>query len=245
MIYVVLGMHKSGTTLVSEILHHSGISMGEIDTSLTYDDANQYEDDASLHLNMELIGARDFEVLLVPAPDPPVATDDQLRRMREFVGRRSEDHADWGFKDPRTALVYPLWEEVLPEHRIIAVWRAPEEVWPRFAAPGPGLAHEEPRRAWNFVQRWCEHNDGIVRALRRTTNDFILMNYGDFMMGDQDFERLQEFVGRPLRDRRRKELYRSRRKRHLSYEISKRLVRWRNGMDPEATVRDLRALRGE
>jgi len=29
MIYVVLGMHKSGTTLVSQILHRSGIDMGD------------------------------------------------------------------------------------------------------------------------------------------------------------------------------------------------------------------------
>mgnify|MGYP001063669191 CR=1 FL=1 len=30
-VFVVLGMHKSGTTLVSQILHRSGIEMGDAD----------------------------------------------------------------------------------------------------------------------------------------------------------------------------------------------------------------------
>ncbi len=38
MLYVILGMHKSGTTMISEILHNSGISMGEWkDKSNNYD----------------------------------------------------------------------------------------------------------------------------------------------------------------------------------------------------------------
>ena len=43
-IYVVLGMHKSGTTLISQILHHSGVNMGgaEIETSRSYDEGNKY-----------------------------------------------------------------------------------------------------------------------------------------------------------------------------------------------------------
>ncbi|HMB68263.1 MAG TPA: sulfotransferase [bacterium] len=242
MIYLVLGMHKSGTTLVSEILHHSGIPMGDIDTSLTYDDANQYEDQESLHLNMELIGAPDYEVLHLKAPDPPVATPEQTERMRRFIADRSARDADWGFKDPRTALVYPLWEQELPEHRIIAVWRYPEEVWPRFAAPGPGLYHQEPKRAWSFVQRWCEYNQGMLDAVAGKRHSSIVLNYGEFMSNDSVFMRLQDFVGIPLQDRRRKSMYRSRRKRHPSYEIAKRIVRTSLGYDPDAIVRRLEAV---
>lgn len=242
MIHVVLGMHKSGTTLVSEILHHSGIPMGEIDTARGYDEANKYEDDESLHLNMELIGAPDYEVLHLKAPDPPTATPDQAERMRRFIADRSAAAPDWGFKDPRTALVYPLWERELPEHRIIAVWRYPEEIWPRFAAPGPGLYHEEPKRAWSFVQRWCEYNQGMIDAVGSGRHKSIVLNYGDFMHGDAAFRRLEEFVGRRLDDRRKTSMYRSRRKRHLSYEIAKRVVRMTRGHDPDAVVRRLEAL---
>jgi hypothetical protein len=245
LIYVVLGMHKSGTTLVSEILHHSGIRMGEIDTARGYDEANQYEDPESLRLNMELIGAPDDEILHVRAPSPPTATPEQTERMRRFIAARSRPGGDWGFKDPRTALVYPLWERELPEHRIIAVWRYPEEIWPRFQAPGPRLYYQEPRRAWDFVQRWCEHNRGVLDAVSSDRHDSIVLNYADFMNGDRAFRRLQDFVGRPLEDRRKKSMYRGRRKKHPSYEIAKPIVRMARGHDPDELVRHLEQLSGE
>jgi hypothetical protein len=162
--------------------------------------------------------------------------------MRRFIAERSAKAGDWGFKDPRTALVYPLWRQELPEHRIIAIWRHPEEVWPRFAAPGPGLYHEEPRRAWSFVQRWCEYNAGTLAALRDNAGQSLAVNYGDFMNGDQGFRRLEAFVGRNLQDRRRKTMYRSKGKRHPSYRIAKRLLGWTRGTDPDALVEALRAL---
>ena len=62
MLYVVLGMHKSGTTLLSQVLHHSGIDMGEIPDGVSYDKGNKYEDQESFHINMELIRAPDDEI---------------------------------------------------------------------------------------------------------------------------------------------------------------------------------------
>lgn len=244
MIYVVLGMHKSGTTLVAQILHHSGISMGEIDDGVSYDRGNKYEDQDALHLNLDLLGLPDYEVLHVPAPDPAKlrASPGQREKMQAFIARRSAGGADWGFKDPRTSLSYPLWDRELPEHRIIAVWRSPEEVWPRFRAPGPRLWYQEPRRAWSYVRRWCEHNERLVRFLRETRHDWMLMNYGDFMTGDREFARLQEFVGRPLEDRRRKDLYRGRAKAYPSFEIAKALAKMTGAANPDAIVRDLEAL---
>jgi hypothetical protein len=232
-------MHKSGTTLVSQILHHGGIDMGRIDQDVSYDRGNKYEDPESLALNMELIRAPDTEVLYVPAPDPPMATDAQQERMRRFIAERSAKHADWGFKDPRTVLVYPLWERELPEHRIIGVWRAPEEIWPRFAAPGLRLLHQEPKRAWHYVLRWCEHNERLLDVVRRAPERSLLLHYRDFMTGTAGFDRLQRFVGRELPDQRRASLYRGKRRRYPSYEVAKALVRMRTGRDPDPLVREL------
>lgn len=245
MIYVVLGMHKSGTTLVSQILHHSGISMGEIAEGVSYDHGNKYEDQESLAINLELIRAPDYEILYIPPPEPLEVTEEQRARMRRFVAARSARHADWGFKDPRTTLVYPLWERELPEHRIIAVWRSPEEIWPRFRAPGLKFLHQEPKRAWNYVIRWCEHNERIVRTLEGTSRDWLLINYREFMTGERDFRRLQDFVGRPLDDRRRKGLYRNEPRKYIVLSAAQALVRWRKGNDPAALTRQLERLSGE
>ena len=56
MIYVVLGMHKSGTTLVAKMLHASGINMGEsIDESADYSAGNHYERQSTAELNHVLL----------------------------------------------------------------------------------------------------------------------------------------------------------------------------------------------
>jgi hypothetical protein len=55
-ICVVLGMHKSGTTLVSEILHHSGIRMVENDSVESYDHGNHFEREDTNQFNKRLLG---------------------------------------------------------------------------------------------------------------------------------------------------------------------------------------------
>ena len=58
MIYVVLGMHKSGTTLISETLHESGINMGEfsdIQQGIGYDEGHKYERRETQQINRQIL----------------------------------------------------------------------------------------------------------------------------------------------------------------------------------------------
>ena len=163
MIYVVLGMHKSGTTLVSQILHHSGIDMGDFDESVSYDRGNKYERASVLALDMDILDAPDDEVLDLGVRGPLQLTDAQRARMREIIADGQSRHADWGFKDPRLTLVYELWAQELPEHRLIAVYRDPAEAWPRFKWRGRRLYHTNFARAAAFLDRWHEHNECLLR----------------------------------------------------------------------------------
>lgn len=211
MIYVVLGMHKSGTTLVSQILHESGINMGEcFDADVSYDKGNKYERETVLGLNMFILGARTYRVLDVGADRARDLSPEQRELMRTIIRDCDARHDVWGFKDPRTALTYPLWEQELPPHRIIAIVRDPAEVWPRFRYGGRRRYLGNFNYAWNYVNRWYESNLTILETLQKSANDAILLQYGDLMTDDAEFRRLQDFVGRPLTDRRRPDLYRSR-----------------------------------
>lgn len=210
MLYVILGMHKSGTTLVSQILHHSGISMGDLDLESSYDAGNKYECQEALRLNMTMLGVDHFGVLEVPRERRPGADAATREAMAAYVARRQAAGGDWGFKDPRTCLTYTAWRDVLPEHRIIAVYRDPARIWPRFKWQGRRLHHTNFARAAAYLRRWHEHNLAIADFLEQTGRDYFVCDYHDFMSGDGPFARLQEFVGRPLDDRRVPGLYRSR-----------------------------------
>ena len=239
MIFVVLGMHKSGTTLVSQILHHSGINMGEFDESVSYDKGNKYERQSTLDLDMDILGTDSYEVLDLRRPDAPDLSPTHRSRMREIIQDCEERFRDWGFKDPRSALIYQLWREELPQHKIIAVFRDPAQVWPRFKWHGRRKYHTNFSRADSYLQRWWEHNANILRFLRETEMDFLVIDYHKLMTTDDEFQRLQDFVGRPLQDRRKPELYRSKARRDLFIRYADLMLRLRRGQTSHALMREL------
>lgn len=246
MIYVILGMHKSGTTLVSQILHHSGINMGEdIDARIHYDQGNKYERQSTLALDMEILGLRDRydPIIDLEAPKTLNMSAEQRARMREIVQSCNQAHTDWGFKDPRACLLYPLWASELPEHKIIVIYRLPAELWPRFRYKRLHYLYRNPSRAWKLIKRWCEHNASILTYLQNTRAEYIVLNYQEFMTDDAEFNRLQDFVEIKLDDQRKKDLYRSRLEENLLIKMATWLIQRKTGCSPAKIVEQFEALR--
>lgn len=241
MIHVVLGMHKSGTTLVSQLLHHAGIAMVEAaDESTGYDAGNQWERDATKAVNHELLGSAGRYSLDARRRGPLATTPDVRTRMRAIVADCSARHADWGFKDPRTCLTYGEWADVLPEHRITVVYRRPEEAWAHYWASTTGRRRLTVFR--EFLPCWCDYNAAILAALRTTALPWIVVPYARLMECDAELRRLENFVGRPLTDRRQPGLRRSRAARGSGYRLARAWhTRW-DKRRPEAIAAALEAL---
>lgn len=208
MIYVVLGMGNSGTTLASELLHHSCIRMTDVEQD-TYDGGEKYEDPKFRVINMELLSRTDPSCLR-PSQAPTSLTSDQRVRMRSLIEGLHEANEDWGFKDPRTVVTYPLWRELLPEHRIVAVWRDPAGNWPRRRWRGLRRRYVNPWRAFCHLRQWCEYNEVILKYGAGRGDDFLLINYESLINGNKEFERLETFIGCKLVDKRQPKLYRAR-----------------------------------
>ena len=126
MIYIVLGMHKSGTTLVSQTLHLSGIDMGDgFDANVYYDLGHKYEREETWRLNENILAARDVHSTMIRRPPALKLSVTQQQAMKQIIEDNCDRHSDWGFKDPRTCLIYPEWEAALPPHKLIVVYRRP------------------------------------------------------------------------------------------------------------------------
>ncbi|MDM8531878.1 sulfotransferase [Anaerolineales bacterium HSG25] len=244
MIYVVLGMHKSGTTLISNILHHSDINMGDFNVQRSYDQGNQYEREDTLALNKDILGLTSYRIIDKPVPTVITLTATQRTRMQEIIQTCNQKHTIWGFKDPRTTLTYSLWKSELPAHKIIAIYRTPSEIWPRFRYSGWKEAYLNPQNAWNCIDRWCEHNQRILDTLYTTPMPYIILNYQTLMATTTEFERLQTFIGQPLNDQRKSNLYRSRQKRYILLDIITQLYQQRTGYHPDHIMEQLEILRG-
>jgi len=244
MIYVVLGMHKSGTTLVSQALHESGINMGEFDESLDYDNDNKYERHVTQEINRDLLHGFLIPPLdyLVRSRNRPLYDQAGYRRNKDSVAlvryqafqnkfknsvppvivetihRLDAEYADWGFKDPRTCLTYPIWARALPEHRLIIVYRHYTQFIKRYR-----ISQWNIPRLYRVLYGWSIHNQMINRYLNQTDQPTVVLSYERLMEGDAEYAKLRNFVGNHLVDTRDPNLYRNRSKKideHFSRSIS-------------------------
>lgn len=205
MIYLVLGMHKSGTTLAAEILHKSGIAMGaECDAGGDYETGNKYERQATQELNKELLQCHQMDSLDIKPPANLTMDDAVCRRMIALIQREQASGADWGFKDPRTCLTYSLWQACLPEHRLIVVYRHPVQVYLHYRHKTSAGKFQKVLLTWKILRVWTLYNQQILAFLRQAPADaYLLLNYEHLMGTPQEFERLATFVERPLVDARK------------------------------------------
>lgn len=174
-----------------------------------YDEAQYYERLDWVHLNQDLLGFGN-PVEDHPAPHQILSRDHTRKEMQRKIAEVQADHADWGFKDPRTCLTYPIWREVLPEHMIVGVYRSLGEFWAHQAR-----ASGKRRSLWKAIRTWTDYNVRLADILERRRElgqPFVLLRYENLMTSDEDFGRFEEFMGRRLDDCRNPDLYRSRRR---------------------------------
>ena len=244
MIYVILGMHKSGTTLISQILHHSGINMvDDAKAHVSYEQGNQYERESTQAINQAMLSSEGAFSLDIAPPKKLEVTPTQRARMQEIIQNCNEKYTDWGFKDPSTCLVYPAWASVLPKYKIIAIYRSPSEVWQRYRSKSIRRSYRVPDAAWTFVRRWCDYNANILTCLQSTKMDFLVLNYQSLMTTQTEFDRLQEFVGIKLDDMRDMSLYHYQPRKLVLLDTAAWLVHKQTGHHPGEIIKQLEALR--
>jgi hypothetical protein len=203
-VFVVVGMHKSGTTLIAKTLHLSGISMvpSNEDAERSYDEGATYEWNAFKTLNRDLLrGAREGS-LAIDADRSPTALINHEDRCRALIGHVGARFQAWGFKDPRTTLTYPFWRRFLPPHKIVAIYRSPNEVAAHYA-------RQRDRLVGRSFHHWSIYNTKIIECLEMPGTVSILLSFNALMTERQEWTRFRNFVGRDLVDACDTSLYRA------------------------------------
>jgi LPS sulfotransferase NodH len=141
---IVLGMHRSGTSLTARLLRDLGIHMG----SWLSRDAEAVFFQRLNRRIMKAAGTRswgriDPVVEAMQSPEFVAAQVGKTRRalvwdrhlvrhgrgIEQFFGPdlwpvvQEGSNIAWGWKDPRTALTFPVWREVFPQARFVHVLR--------------------------------------------------------------------------------------------------------------------------
>jgi len=228
---VILGMHKSGTTLVAETLHRSGILMVGTMAGGGYDDGNKMERDETRLLNMEILGddgRTSFQVI-----HPMVAravTEAHRAQARAMIEDLSP--GPWGFKDPRTLLTFGFWKEMLEGPCLVGVFRDPVEVFGHYLhRAGRRWISRHPGYLPNALRGWCVYNQHLLEIKQRNPN-MLLLDYAEFMSADAGMGLLSEALGHDLVDCRKPGMRRAKPVATVDYHLARLIVRLRDGIDP-------------
>lgn len=129
----IVGMHRSGTSMVAKLLQQAGLNLGEEADLMPPAEENPegfYEHLGFVRLNDEVLNAARAGWDCPPLPDVDWGSgrfEHFRERARNLAGPLQSAPA-WGWKDPRTSLTLPFWRSALGPLRTVVVVRNPLEV---------------------------------------------------------------------------------------------------------------------
>ncbi len=193
-IVCVLGMHRSGTSVVTRLINLLGFDLGAEENLLGPRPDNPkgfWEYEPIVNLNEEILGRLGGN-WHEPPPSAPgwetaVGLADLRQKARDLVAQ-AFDPAGWGWKDPRTCLTLPFWKQLLPPVDYVICMRSPAEVAASLEKR-EGFPAEKSIRLWQtYTGSAIEHTAGLPRH-------FIF--YEDLIRSYRDeMSRLARFLGR-------------------------------------------------
>ncbi len=244
MIYLVLGMHKSGTTLVASLLHHAGVNMVDRVQADSYEAGGYYERQSTYMLNLRMLGLETDRILFFKAPSSIEISESQEQQLIHVIDDLTQRELNWGFKDPRTCLTYPIWAQALPEHKLIVVFRSVNQIWRQYQYKG--------LRFWNnihnaiaLVVRWCEYNQHILDIINKTPYDYLVLNYDQLLASQQEYQSLSDFMGVALVDVRVPNKRQANAISNLIMTVAKWVVRLTRSYNYDDILNQLEQARGE
>ena len=192
--FVVIGMHRSGTSLVSRILDKSGIMMGK-DLQTDHESKFFIQLNKWIYQNAGADWARPkaLEELIDYAPARK-QVEEYLRiriassSSKKFSGRNLKNglfdmDSKWGWKDPRNGPSLPIWKDIWPEMKIIHVVRHGVGVAASLHSRSlKNWTEDEGRfKKWTKMYKWRSSKSPIRKGQRAATLSHALEFWAEQM----------------------------------------------------------------
>ncbi len=250
---IVVGMHRSGTTLLVRLLESCGVFMGIRQTrnseSIFFQNLNKEA--------LDMLGCSWRCLDFLPETSKLSSHYQWLREMiakklkndliAEYFGRNvlcclTKSGTLWGWKDPRNSLLLPLWKQIFPEATVIHIFRDGRDValsllnreikW----EGGKSIFSEEEmsQRFIADVKLWETYIRRIQETLPLFKKNYTLKYEQLLSTPLQEMERLVQAMNIPVRSSSQKVISiidSSRTKQHEKHEFS-----WARGLVDNSEV---------
>lgn len=195
-IILILGMHRSGTSMVTELCQQMGVYLGsEKDLILP----TEYNPDG--HFENEKITVIDNKILHIcnqtwfnlETAETDTKAEELLElktRLKEIIISLFRKSNVIGIKDPRISVLLPFWGSLVSELGVdvdyIWVYRNPQEV-------AASLSRRDGFCEEYGLRLWSHYNLCILDFLK--DKRYLLLNYQDILEHPYTLDKLQEILG--------------------------------------------------
>lgn len=190
----ILGMHRSGTSLISRIVNLLGVYLGPEEETIRAAESNPlgfWEHRRLTALSDEILsrlgGSWHEPPIFRPDWEVSPALHGLRERARAVIDGEFAAAKPWAWKDPRTCLTLPFWQRLLPSMRYVICLRNPVDV-------AYSLERRDGFSLEKSVDLWLLH---VVSSLRHTEgHPRLLLFYENFMaQPHQELRRLARYLG--------------------------------------------------
>jgi GT2 family glycosyltransferase/glycosyltransferase involved in cell wall biosynthesis len=191
----ILGMHRSGTSLVTRILNICGLNLGN-DEQVESNSFPENEKGHWEHIEIQNINDNILNIFggsWDNPPDLPEHWEEDSRlgslyeQARAVVGALNKVHEIWGFKDPRTCLTLLFWQKVIPGMKYVIPVRSPIEV-------AESLFNRNGILIQNGILLWFTYMVSIFRHV--PNEEYIVTEFDDYFINwKEELKRIIDFVG--------------------------------------------------
>jgi hypothetical protein len=194
----LLGMHRSGTSLVSRVINLLGVHLGRkeaISGAGADNPKGHWEHHPIALLNDDLLIRFGGRWDVPPVFPPDWLQDADVRsiaaKARQIIDDDFGAEPLWGWKDPRTCLTAPFWQELVGPMRYVLCVRNPRAVVASLERRDGMLAAHGDRLWLRYVAASMGFTSGKPR---------MLLFYEDLMSDwPREVARLAAFIGQPER----------------------------------------------
>lgn len=165
---MVVGMHRSGTSVLAGSLEQAGLDLGPCSTWNRFNQRGNREHPGIVAFHERLL-ARHGCGWYAPPETVLTWTAAERRAARRIIAS-FRGSACWGFKDPRATVFSDGWRELLPALQMVGIFRHPSAV-------AASLAAREEMTFGDSIRTWLAYNRRLL-ALHRA-RPFPLLCFDD------------------------------------------------------------------